>query len=104
MTDFAAQIQAFTCVGDDAKKKIAAAGEKSTDEKRARAIAVLTEGEAKKKAVAAEYDAKMTEHVQASLKAVNDFKRGPLREGVKKVESLDRSSEEKSAENLLKQI
>ncbi|EKD48007.1 MAG: hypothetical protein ACD_65C00169G0001 [uncultured bacterium] len=104
MANFAAQIQAFTCIGDETKKKIIAAGEKLSDEKRAKVITILTEGEAEKKAIVDERDTKMLEHAQASLKAVNDFKRGPLREGVKKAESIDRSSEEKSAEDLLKQI
>ncbi len=104
MANFAAQIQAFTCIGEEAKKKIIAAGEKLTEEKRAQVITILTEGEAKKKAIIDERDAKMVEHAQSSLKAINDFKRGPLRDGVKKTESIDRSSEEKSAEDLLKQI
>jgi len=104
MSDFATQIQAFTCINDEMKQKIIALGDKSTDEKRAKVIAVLTEGEAKKKAILTERDAKMAEQAQASLKAVNDFKRGPLREGIKQIESIDKSSEEKSAEDLLNQI
>lgn len=104
MADFARQIQAFTCIGDESKKKILEACANSPAEKQAKMITLLEQGEAKKKAIVSEHDAKMLALVDTHLKEIDAFKKGPLRQGVKQAEEIIHSGEDKAAEDLLKGI
>lgn len=104
MADFAQQIQAFTCIGEESKKKILEACVNLPAEKQEKAIALLAQGEAKKKALEDEHDMKMVILVDQYLKEVDAFKKGPLRQGVKQAEVIIHSGEDKTAEDLLKGI
>ena len=104
MTDFAGQIQSFTCIGEDSKKKIVAACGGLTEEKQAEILATLREGEAKKVALQDDHDSKMLGLLDDYLGKITEFKRGPLREGVKKAEVADHGHDEDEAEKLLKQL
>ncbi|EKD63320.1 MAG: hypothetical protein ACD_51C00295G0003 [uncultured bacterium] len=104
MADFVAQIQAFTCIKDESKKKILDACARLDASGQEKVIAVLSQGEAKKKAIIDEHDTKMLELIEAHLKEVDAFKKGPLRQGIKQAEEVVHTGEDKAAEDLLKGI
>jgi len=104
MLDFAAKIQSFTCIGDEAKKKIVAQAVGLDEEKQAKIVAILEEGEGKKKILEDERDKKTLDHINKYLKQVDEFKRGPLRKAFKAAESTDHKSDEQAAEDLLKDL
>ena len=104
MVDFSSKIQGFTCISDDSKKKILAIIANLDDEKQAQIIAILEEGEIKKKALEGAHNKKVLEHVQKYMKKVDEFRRGPLRKAFKAAESTDHKSDEDEAEDLLKDL
>jgi len=104
MADISSQIQAFTCIGEEAKKKIIAVCANLDDAKAQKVIALLSQGEAKKKALGDERDSKMLELVEQHLKEIDEFKKGPLKQGVKQAETIVHTSEDQAAEDLLKEI
>lgn len=104
MVDFSSKIQGFTCISDDSKKKILAIIANLDDEKQSQIIAILEEGEIKKKALTDAHNKKVAEHINKYLKQVDEFKRGPLRKAFKAAESTDHKSDENDAEDLLKDL
>ncbi|EKD64462.1 MAG: hypothetical protein ACD_50C00380G0001 [uncultured bacterium] len=105
MTDFKTQIQAFTCIGDEAKQKILDISCSNLDpEKQQEIIKILTEGETKKKTLEKDHNKATLEGVQEFLSKVKDFKRGPLKEAYKETEKADHGADEATAEDLLKDL
>jgi hypothetical protein len=67
-------------------------------------IAILTQGQAKKKALGDERDSQVLGLVEQHLKEVDEFRKGPLKQGVKQAEIIIHTGEDKTAEDLLKGI
>lgn len=104
MSDFKIQIQSFTCIGSETKKKILDACADLEPEKQEGVLEVLKKGEEKKKALVDDHNKTVLGILEEYLDAVKEFKRGPLRKAFKDVESVDHTRDEESAEDLLKDL
>lgn len=104
MEDFKTQIEAFTCIGEEAKKKILEICANLDPEKQQEVIKILTEGENKKKTLEQTHNKSTLESIQEFLGKIKDFKKGPLKKAFKKTEEVDRGRDEDAAEDLLKDL
>ncbi|MBU1018897.1 MAG: hypothetical protein ABII07_05865 [Patescibacteria group bacterium] len=104
MSDFLSQLEAFTCISDDYREKLLKIADKLPENVQNKILSALKKGEEKKIKTTKAHNRNVAETIKRHLEGLKEFKRGPLRKMKKKMEEVDHASDERAAEDLLKDL